>query len=137
MKRIQLAHKNKISKAIEPITCTEDEDKSSLWYLLVLTLAPIYLLVIIGAIVFALIMLDRHFIDLSNFMLQQYIFVGIMIIGMTIAIVVYSFAVKRALRQIGVWRQNGHSTQANVGLLLLTLVASLMVLPVILALFFH
>ncbi len=137
MKRIQLEHKNKISKTIEPITSTEDEDKSSIWYILLLTLAPLYLVVTIGAIVFALIMLDRHFIALTNFMLQQYIFIIVLIIGMIGAIIVYSLSVIHALRKIGIWQQNSHTKQANVGLLVLTIVASIMILPVVLALFFH
>jgi hypothetical protein len=137
MKRIQSEHKNKISKMMVTITGTEAEDKSSIWYILLLTLAPLYLMVIIGAIVFALIMLDRHFIDLTNFMLQQYIFIVILIIGLIVAIIIYFLAVIHALRKIGMWQQNSHTKQANVGLLVLTIVASFMALPVLLALFFH
>lgn len=118
-----------------PITSTED--RSSIGYILLLTLAPLYLLAIIGAIVFALIMLDRHFIDLTNFMLQQYIFIIILVFGMLVAIIVYSLSAIHALRKIGSWQQNSHTKQANIGLLILTIVASFMVLPILLALFFH
>ena len=137
MKRIRLEHDNKISNTTTSITGTEDEDRSSIWHILVLTLAPLYLLLIIGAIVLGLIMLDRHSILLTNFVLQQAIFIVILIVGMTAAIICYVLSVRRALRNIGMWRQNGQIKQANVGLLVLAIVASIMILPIILALFFH
>jgi len=56
---------------------------------------------------------------------------------MTAAIIVYSLTVMHALRKIELWRQNGHIKQANEGLLVLAIVASIMILPMILALFFH
>ena len=137
MKRIRLKHDNKISNTTTSITGTEDEDRSSMWHILVLTLAPLYLLIIIGAIVLGLIMLDRHSILLTNFVLQQAIFIVILIVGMTAAIIFYALSVKRALRNIGMWRQKGQRKQANEGLLVLAIVASVIILPIILALFFH
>ena len=137
MKRIRLEHDNKISNTTTSITGTEDEDRSSIWHILVLTLAPLYLLLIIGGIVLGLIMLDRHSILLTNFVLQQAIFIVILIVGLTAAIIFYALSVKRALRNIGMWRQNGQINQANEGLLVLAIVASIMILPIILALFFH
>ena len=137
MKRIRLEHDNKISNTTTSITGTEDEDRSSIWHILVLTLAPLYLLLIIGGIVLGLIMLDRHSILLTNFVLQQAIFIVILIVGLTAAIIFYALSVKRALRNIGMWRQNGQIKQANEGLLVLAIVASIMILPIILALFFH
>lgn len=137
MKRMRSEHENKISIITTSITGTEDEDSSSIWHILVLTLAPLYLLIIIGAITLSLIMLDRHAILLTNFVLQQAIFIVILIVGMTAAIIVYSLAVKQALRKIGMWRQNGQIKQANFGLLVLAIVGSIMILPIILALFFH
>ena len=130
-------HENKISIITTSITGTEDDDSSSIWHILVLTLAPLYLLIIIGAIVLGLIMLDRHSILLTNFVLQQAIFIVILIVAMIVAIIVYSLTVMHALRKIGMWRQNGHIKQANEGLLVLAIVASIMILPIILALFFH
>jgi len=137
MKRMRSEHENKISIITTSITGTEDEDSSSIWHILVLTLAPLYLLIIIGAITLSLIMLDRHAILLTNFVLQQAIFIVILIVGMTAAIIVYSLEVKHALRKIGMWRQNGQIKQANFGLLVLAIVGSIMILPIILALFFH
>jgi hypothetical protein len=137
MKRIKLEHENKISKTTVPITGSKDGDRSSIWYMLLLVLAPLYFLIIIGAIVLALIWLDRHFISVTNFILQQNIFIGIMIVGMIVAIIVYSLSVNHALKVISIWRQNSHIKQANAGLLVLALVATILVLPIILALFFH
>ena len=137
MKRMRSEHENKISIITTSITGTEDEDRSSIWHILVLTLAPLYLLIIIGAIVLGLIMFDRHSILLTNFVLQQAIFIVILIVGMTAAIIFYALSVKRALRNIGLWRQNGQIKQANFGLLVLAIVGSIMILPIILALFFH
>ena len=137
MKRIQSEHENKISKTAVPVTGTKNEDRISIFSVLLLTLAPLYLLVIIGVIVLALVMLDRHFISLTNFILQQIIFIAIIIIGMAIAIIAYSLSVIHAHRKIGMWRQDGHKMQANVGLLVLAIVASIMIVPIVLALFFH
>ena len=137
MKRLTSVLENKISKTAVPISGTKNADRISMFSILLLTLAPLYFLVIIGVIVLALVMLDRHFITLTNFILQQIIFIAIIIIGMAIAIIAYSLSVIHAHRKIGMWRQNGHKMQANVGLLVLAIVASMMILPIILALSFH
>jgi len=137
MKRIKSAHENKISTTTVPITGTKNEDRRSIWYILLLSLAPLYLLAIIGAIVLALVMLDRHFISLTNFLLQQKILILIMIFGMAVAIIIYSVSIIYVLRKIGMLRQNGQTRQANVGLIVLTIVALVMLFPIILVLFFH
>jgi hypothetical protein len=137
MKRIISEHENQISETTLPITFTKNDGRWSIWYILFIALAPLYLLLLIGAIVLALVMLDRHFISLTNFLLQQKIFILIMILGVFSAIIVYAISVRYALKKIGEMRQNGHTRQANVGLLVLALVASIMILPVILALYFH
>jgi hypothetical protein len=137
MKRIKSEHENQISKTTVPITGTKLEVRGSIWYILLLALAPLYLLVTIGAIVLALVMLDRHFISPTNFLLQQKIFILITVIGMIIALIIYSISVIYAHRKIGMLRQSGQIKQANVGLIVLAIVASIMILPVILALFFH
>ena len=137
MKRMKSEHLNKISKTTVPITGTKKENSGSIWYILLLTLAPLYLLAIIGVIVLALVMLDRHFISLTNFFLQQRILILIMIFGMAVAIIIYSVSIIYVLRKIGMLRQNGQTRQANVGLIVLTIVALVMLFPIILALFFH
>jgi len=137
MKRIKSAHENKISTTTVPITGTKNEDRRSIWYILLLSLAPLYLLAIIGVIVLALVMLDRHFISLTNFLLQQKILILIMIFGMAVAIIIYSVSIIYVLRKIGMLRQNGQTRQANVGLIVLTIVALVMLFPIILVLFFH
>jgi len=137
MKRIKSAHENKISTTTVPITGTKNEDRRSIWYILLLSLAPLYLLAIIGAIVLALVILDRHFISLTSFLLQQKILILIMIFGMAVAIIIYSVSIIYVLRKIGMLRQNGQTRQANMGLIVLTIVALVMLFPIILVLFFH
>jgi hypothetical protein len=137
MKRIQTKCENKISDIKEPVAGSEYQDSRSLWYIVLLTLAPLYLLIIIGVLIFALIMLGRHFILMTNFVVQQEIFIAILSIGIACAITAYTLSVKHAQKKIGMWRQNGQRRQAIVGQLLLVIVATLMILPIILALFIH
>ena len=137
MKRIKSEHENQISKTTVPITGRKIEVRRSIWYILFIALAPLYLLAIIGAIVIALVMLNRDLISPTNFLLQQKIFILIMNLGVISAIIVYAISVMYALRKIGMLRQSGQTRQANVGFVALTIVASIMILPVILALFFH
>ena len=115
----------------------KNEDRRSIWYILLHTLAPLYLLAIIGAILVALVTLSRYLVGTSDFFLQQKIYILIIIIGMIIALIVFTVSVINAHRKIGMLRQSGQIRQANVGLLVLTIVASIMLLPIILALFFH
>ena len=137
MKRIKSEHENQISKTTVPITVTKNDDRWSIRYILLLTLAPLYLLAMIGGIVLALVMLSRYLISPSNYLLQQTIFILIMSSGVIIAIIVYIISVRHALKYVGMLRQNGYTRQANVGLIALAIVASILILPVILALFFH
>ena len=137
MKRIQTENENKIPDEEESLAGAVNEDSKSLWYIVLLSLAPLYLLIIIGVLIFALIMLGRHFILVTNFVLQQEIFIAILSIGIACAITAYTLSVKHAQRKIGIWRQNGQRRQAIIGQLLLVIVATLMILPIILALFIH
>ena len=129
--------KSNMMRAETPLVHTHREEKRGIWHILLLALAPLYLLAIIGAMVLALVILIRHLLDPTNFLLQQQLFRTVMITGLAVAIIVYSIAVRYALKKIEAWRKSGHSTQANAGLVALTVVASMMILPVILALFFH
>ena len=129
--------KSKIIAAETSLAKTHREEKRDIWHILLLALAPLYLLAIIGAIVLALVILIRHLIDPTSFLLQQELFTTVMITGLAVASIVYTIAVNYALKKIEASRQSGHTTQANAGLLALTIVASVMILPVILALFFH
>ena len=137
MKRIKSEHENQISKTTVPITVTKNDDRWSIRYILLLTLAPLYLLAMIGGIVLALVMLSRYLISPSNYLLQQTIFILIMSSGVIIAIIVYIISVRHALKYVGMLRQNGYIRLANIGLIVLAIVASILILPVILALFFH
>jgi hypothetical protein len=129
--------KTETSKAEMPITCTKWGDRRRLWQIIFLSLAPLAMLAVTGAVVLVLVTLVRRLIDPASFLLEQRIFIIVMIAGLAIAIIAYTIAVIFALKKIGTLRKSGHIAQANAGLITLTIVASLMILPVILALFFH
>ena len=137
MKRMKSMHKNEISETIVSNTGTKNGDRKSIWYILWVTLAPLYLLAIIGAGVIALVILSRQLIGPTNFLLQQKFFIIILIMGMIVALIVYAISVRHALIEIGKLRHHGETRQANIGLIALGIVASMMILPIILALFFH
>jgi len=137
MKRIQTERENNIADSNEPLPGAENEGSSGILSIVLLSLAPLYLLLIIGVLIFSFVMLDRHFILLTHFVLQQGIFIAILIIGMAVAIIAYALSVRHVHRTIHTWRQNGLKRQAAIGQLLLVLVASIMILPIILALFLH
>src|SRR5215467_6492238 len=125
MKRMNSKQENEISATIVPITGTQKGDRESISYIVWVTLAPLYLLAIIGAVIFALVILSRHLIDPSNFMLQQKFFIIILMIGMIVAIIVFTISVRHALIEIGKLRKHGQTRQANLGLIALAIVASL------------
>jgi hypothetical protein len=129
--------KTETSKAEVPITCTKWGDGRRVWEIILISLAPLAMLVVTGAVVLVLVALVRHLIDPASFLLEQRIFIIVMIAGLAIAIIAYTITVIYALKKIEEWRKSGHIAQANAGLITLTIVASLMILPVILALFFH
>lgn len=120
-----------------PISCTNQRERSSVWHVILLCLTPLALLAVIGVIVLTLVMLIRFLIDPARFVVQQLSFTIVMFGGLALAIIIYTMTIKRALRQIETWRQSGHTTEANAGLVALTIVAIIIVLPLILALFFH
>lgn len=129
--------KSEISQAGTPVTCTHQRDRSDVWHVILLGLAPLALLAVIGVAVLALVFLIRFLIDPASFFLQQQIFTIVMITGLGVAIIAYTVTITRALRQIETWRQSGQTTKATAGLVALAIVAFIVVLPVILALFFH
>ncbi len=137
MKRVQTSCESKILDSKESLAGSVNEGSRGIWYTVLLTLAPLYLLIIVGALIFALVTLDRHFIFLSNFVLQQAIFIAILIVGIACAIIAYALSVMYVHRKIGMWRQNGLRRQAAIGQLVLVIVACLMILPIILAIFIH
>lgn len=85
----------------------------------------------------ALVLLIRRLIDPASFLLQQQLFLLIMLTGLTAAIIAYTVTIARALKRIETWRRNGQTTKATAGLVVVIIIACVMVLPVILALFFH
>lgn len=128
--------KPETSKVGVPITCTDQGDSSGVWFILLQGLTPLALLGVIGFAVLALIMFIRFLIDPTRFLVEQLIFAIVMIAGLALAVISYILAVKRVLRQIDTWLQDGHTTKVMVGLVALALVAIITAFPVILALLF-
>ena len=119
-----------------PITCTDQGDNSGVWFILLQGLTPLALLAIIGLAVPALIMLIRFLINPASFLVEQLTFAIVLIAGLALAVISYILTVKRMLRQIDTWLQDGHTTKVIVGLVALALVALITAFPVILALLF-
>jgi H+/Cl- antiporter ClcA len=92
--------KSKIIAGDTPLANTNRKEIRGVWHILLLALSPLYLLAIIGALVFALVVLIRHLIDPTNFLLQQQLFTIVMIIGLAIVIIVYTIAVIYAFKKM-------------------------------------
>jgi len=119
------------------MTCTKQEERTGIWSIIWLGLAPLVLLAITGIAMMAVVALIRHLIGPASFFLQQQLFLIVMITGLAVAIIGYTIAITRALKRIETWRRNGYTTKATAGLVVVTIVAIIIVLPVILTLFFH
>jgi hypothetical protein len=112
-------------------------DRRDIWHVVSPVLTLLVLLAVIGVAVMALVLLIRRLIDPASFLLQQQLFLLIMLTGLTAAIIAYTVTIARALKRIETWRRNGRTTKATAGLVVVIIIACVMVLPVILALFFH
>jgi hypothetical protein len=112
-------------------------DRRDVWHVISPVLTLLVLLAVIGVAVMALVLLIRRLIDPASFLLQQQLFLIVMLAGLTAAIIAYTVTIARALRRIETWRRTGHTTKATAGLVVVIIIACVMVLPVTLALFFH
>jgi hypothetical protein len=112
-------------------------DRRDAWHVISPVLTLLVLLAVIGVTVMALVLLIRRLIDPASFLLQQQLFLLIMLTGLTAAIIAYTVTIARALKRIETWRRTGQTTKATAGLVVVIIIACVMVIPVILALFFH
>jgi hypothetical protein len=112
-------------------------DRRDVWHVISPVLTLLVLLAVIGVVVMALVLLIRRLIDPASFLLQQQLFLIVMLAGLTAAIITYTVTIARALKRIETWRRNGQTTKATAGLVVVIIIACVMVLPVTLALFFH
>ena len=129
--------KSEDSKTGTPITHIKLGHSRDVWQVIWPALALLALLAVIGVAVMALIAPIRLLMDPARFLLQQQLFLIVMLAGLTAAIIAYTVIIARALRRIETWRRNGQTTKATAGLVVVIIIACVMVLPVILALFFH
>ncbi len=129
--------KSENTKAGSLVTYMKRGARSDVWHIIWLGLAPLALLAAIVIAVVALVALIRLLVDPASFLLQQQLFLIVMITGLAVAISAYTIAITRELRRIEMWRRDGHTTKATAGLVVVTIVAIVIILPVILTLFFH
>jgi hypothetical protein len=133
--------KPETSQAETSISYSKQGDKSGVWrvmmQVILLGLIPLASLAVIGVVVLALVVVIRSLVVPTSFILEQIMFAIVMIAGLVFAVLAFILTIKRALGQIEMWRQNGHATRANAGLVALTIVAIIIALPVVIVLFFH
>lgn len=129
--------KSENTKAGSLVTYMKRGARSDVWHLILLGLAPLALLAAIVIAVVALVALIRLLVDPASFLLQQQLFLIVMITGLAVAISAYTITITRALRRIEMWRRDGNTTKATAGLVVVTIVAIVIILPVILTLFFR
>jgi hypothetical protein len=133
--------KPETSQAETPLSYSKQGDKSGVWrvimQVMLLGLIPLASLAVIGVVVVALVVVIRSLVVPTSFIVEQLIFAIVMIAGLVFAALAFILTIKRALRQIETWRQNGHATRANAGLVALTIVAIIIALPEVIVLFFH
>jgi hypothetical protein len=133
--------KPEISQAETSISYSKQGDKGSVLRVIVQVilpgLIPLASLAVIGVVVLALVVVIRSLVVPTSFIVEQLLFAIVMIAGLAFAVLVFILTIKRALRQIETWRQNGHATRATAGLVALTIVAIIIALPEVIVLFFH
>lgn len=129
--------KSEDTKTGTTITYMKRGDRKDVWHVIWPALALLAFLAVIGVAVMALVVLIRRLMDPASFLLQQELFLIVLITGLTAAIIAYTVIISRALKRIETWRRNGQTTKATAGLVVVIIIACVMVLPVILALFFH
>lgn len=135
--RAYMSTKSEQSKTGTSRAYIKQADRRDIWHVVSPVLTLLVLLAVIGVAVMALVLLIRRLIDPASFLLQQQLFLLIMLTGLTAAIIAYTVTIARALKRIETWRRNGQTTKATAGLVVVIIIACVMVLPVILALFFH
>jgi uncharacterized membrane protein YidH (DUF202 family) len=97
-------------------------------------LIPLGLLAGMVAITLLVTALARQLTAGSGFFVQQQTALIALIVGLALAIVVYTVAIWRVLRRVKSWQPDGTTTRANAALWALTTTALMSVLPVLLAL---
>jgi len=108
--------------------------KSGVWRGALVGLIPLGLLTGIVAITLLFTALARQLVAGSGFFVQQQTALVALIVGLVLAIGVYTLAIWRVLRRVKIWQRDGTTTQANAALWVITATALIMVVPVLLAL---
>ena len=112
----------------------DTDPKRTAWHGVLVGLIPLGLLTGIVAITLLVTALARQLVAGSGFFVQQQTALLALIVGLALAIGVYTLAIWRVLRRVKIWQRDGTTTQANAALWVLTATALIMVVPVLLAL---
>ncbi len=107
--------------------------KRSGWRGVLVGLIPLGLLASIVLITLLVTALVRQLVAGSGFFVQQQTALIALIVGLVLAIVVFTVASWRVLRHVKIWQRDGTTKQANAALWALTATALIIVLPVLLA----
>ena len=107
----------------------------SVWPVIGRSLLPLAVMIVIGTVVVGLVLLVRLLVDpVRYFLLQQGLFVGIMISGLALVIITYIITTRRTLKRIAVWRERGQTAKVMAATVTLLVVAFVLVFPLLLAL---
>jgi hypothetical protein len=126
-----------ISRSGIPTSHPEQVLRGGRWRVVLVGLSPLILLAAIVIATLLLIAFLRPLVIPDGFFVEERITVGIAVVGLALAIIVYTTGIVRALRHIKVWHHNGDSVAVIGGLGVLSVTAIVVALPVLLALFMH
>ncbi|HET9918674.1 MAG TPA: hypothetical protein VFQ30_02445 [Ktedonobacteraceae bacterium] len=114
----------------------DHKNKSGVATIILRSLMPLALLVVIAVSQLLLFRYIQFLLGPTSFFpLEQFLYGGVMIAGLSLALITSLLSVKRTLRQVEMWQQRHQTTRALAGLTGLMLLALLIISPVILALF--
>ena len=127
----------RISEPGIPILKARQVSGSGKWRATLVGLVPLVLLAIIVGILLLLIAFIRPLVASDSFFMQEQIILSIVGMGLTVAAIAYTIGIMCALRHIGISHRSGDTASATRGLLVLSITAVVVALPVLVPLFMH
>lgn len=108
------------------------QEKRGIWWGILAGLLPLVFLGGIIIITIALAALITRLVAAAGFFMQQQAALIILIIGFVLAIGVYAIAIRRTLKQVKAWQQEGAVGLARSALWVLGITALVVALPLLL-----
>jgi fumarate reductase subunit D len=121
------------SHSQEPIPDRAPQQERGAWRGILIGLRPLALLLVVIILALTLNMLIRALDVSEGFFVQQEVAIITLLIGLVVAIVVYTIAIRRTLKRIERWQQAGAVRHARFALWSLGITALVVALPVVLA----